>query len=104
MPTDTTMLDLCCGEASVASAIETSSTGLRSLKLVRCGGASVASAIETRTGQGIAAAICCCGEASVASAIETQAAALIAMWTAIVAGKQASRLRLKRIFSRGAQR
>ncbi len=86
-----------CGEASVASAIETMSWNNWGMRIhPRCGEASVASAIETpfEFGDGLSEFIGC-GEASVASAIETAAWTYPRSSCSGVAGKQASRLRLK---------
>ncbi len=61
----------------------------------RCGEASVASAIETGPINARQAARTRCGEASVASAIETDKSRPEPYAEISVAGKQASRLRLK---------
>src|SRR5579884_3794786 len=60
-----------------------------------CGEASVASAIETYRLQHLQPEGTSCGEASVASAIETMSLSFLVMCFSCVAGKQASRLRLK---------
>src|SRR5579875_120410 len=84
-----------CGEASVASAIETSLAEPELGKQHCCGEASVASAIETGGPITLSREERCCGEASVASAIETTISIEHVDPATDVAGKQASRLRLK---------
>src|SRR5579884_3188922 len=86
---------ICCGEASVASAIETWQIKQPEILIISCGEASVASAIETIqfSGKGVCFPTVAGKQASRLRLKHSRGFGGNA--TVYVAGKQASRLRLK---------
>src|SRR5579884_1357004 len=85
-----------CGEASVASAIETAGYQPDTVPVPTVAGKQASRLrLKLSTTMNIYGHVFRCGEASVASAIETPVRRWYASPTPRVAGKQASRLRLK---------